>query len=250
MTIAVGALLAEACVGEYPLGPAPTLDALGPDGLLVRLDDHPRLADIGGVVSVPVAGGIPVGIARLSASTFQAFWLSCPHAGVVVTPYGEGFRCPNHLATFARDGSWVGGHPTPALETVPLTFDASAGTLLLGKAPPGAPPSRAPLVFVVEPAKVAALATVGGIALFGYGNGYPLALVRTGPAAYLALSPICQHRNYYVDIDDAGTGFLCPGHGAQFRADGTWYGGTSTSRLTPLSSTFDAVTGTVTVTIP
>ncbi len=197
-----------------------------------------------------VPGGIPVGIARQSASTFLAFWLSCPHAGVIVKPYGTGFRCPNHLATFARDGSWVGGHPTPALEQVPLTYDAAAGVLILGKAPPNAPPARAPLMFVVQPATISALKVVGGIALFGYGTGYPLALVRTGPAAYLALSPVCPHRNYYVDIDDAGTGFLCPGHGAQFRADGTWYGGTSTSRLTPLPSTFDAAAGTVTVTIP
>ncbi len=96
-------------------------------------------------------------------------------------------------------------------------------------------------------ANFSALATVGGIAVVDDGSqsGRPVAVVRTGATAYAAFSLICPHRGCMVGIN--GGSFLCPCHGAQFAADGSWIGGQPTSNLSSYSTTYDAAAGTLTI---
>lgn len=89
-----------------------------------------------------------------------------------------------------------------------------------------------------------ALATVGGIALVSL-SGNPFAVVRTADSSFVTLSRICPHQGNIVNIN--GNGFLCPGHGAQFSATGTWFGGQPTSNLRSYSTAYDATTGTITI---
>ena len=55
---------------------------------------------------------------------------------------------------------------------------------------------------------------MGGVARVDGGSGTPVALVRTGAAAFTALSLVCTHEGTTVNI--TGAGFLCPNHGARF----------------------------------
>lgn len=89
-----------------------------------------------------------------------------------------------------------------------------------------------------------ALANVGGVALVNV-SGSPLAIVHTDASTYLALSRICPHQGSVVNF--TGNGFLCPNHGAQFTETGTWVGGQRTSNLRSYPTTFDSITGTLTV---
>lgn len=89
-----------------------------------------------------------------------------------------------------------------------------------------------------------ALANVGGIATVNAG-GAPLAIVRTGASSFLALSRICPHQGSIVNV--SGSGFLCPNHGAQFNSTGQWVGGQRTSSLHSYATTYDATTGTLTI---
>lgn len=85
-----------------------------------------------------------------------------------------------------------------------------------------------------------ALATTGGVATATV-NGTPIAVVRTGASTFVALSRICPHQGFTVN-PTAG-GFLCPGHGAQFDATGTWVGGQRTTNLRAYQTTYDPATG-------
>jgi cytochrome b6-f complex iron-sulfur subunit len=89
-----------------------------------------------------------------------------------------------------------------------------------------------------------ALSAVGGIALVSIQSS-PFAVVRTGASSFVALSRVCPHQGSIVNQN--GTGFLCPGHGAQFNASGTWVGGERTSSLRSYATAYDATTGTLTI---
>ena len=89
-----------------------------------------------------------------------------------------------------------------------------------------------------------ALASVGGIAVITLGNA-PLAIVRTGQSTFLALSRICPHQG--GTIGQSGNGFQCPIHGAQFTATGQWEGGQRTSNMFAYTTSYDATTGTLTI---
>ncbi len=244
-----GSLLAAACgTGTWDTGPAPSIGDLGEGGYTIAMADYPPLGRVGGIAKVAVAGGSAVAVVRRSADQFDAFWMSCPHQGTTIAIQQNGFACPNHGARFDESGSWIGGQPTGNLSLVPLTYDASAQTIRLGVAPPPVTHQRTPMVLDVVLASVPELAVVGGIALFGLGNGYPAALVRLAEESYLALSPICPHKGWYVE--PGADGFECPGHHATFTTHGVWTGGQATTNLTELDSTYDARTGTVTITIP
>jgi cytochrome b6-f complex iron-sulfur subunit len=90
----------------------------------------------------------------------------------------------------------------------------------------------------------ATLAAVGGIALVTV-SGADLAIVRTAPTTFLALSRVCPHQG--AIINESGAGFTCPRHGAMFSATGTWVGGQITSNLRSYATSYDAATGTLTV---
>ena len=89
-----------------------------------------------------------------------------------------------------------------------------------------------------------ALATVGGIAMVSIQSS-PFAVVRTGTSSFVALSRVCPHQGSIVN--QSGSGFLCPGHGAQFSATGTWLGGERTSSLRSYVTSYDSVSGTLTI---
>ena len=76
-------------------------------------------------------------------------------------------------------------------------------------------------------------------------QGSPLAIVRTGTSTYVALSRICPHAG--STVNQSGSGFLCPNHGAQFSATGTWVGGQRTSNLRSYTTSYDAASGTLTI---
>lgn len=88
------------------------------------------------------------------------------------------------------------------------------------------------------------LSSVGGIALVTI-QGSPLAIVRTGTSTYVALSRICPHAG--STVNQSGSGFLCPNHGAQFSANGTWVGGQRTSNLRSYATSYDAASSTLTI---
>ena len=88
------------------------------------------------------------------------------------------------------------------------------------------------------------LATVGGIALVSI-SGAPMAVVRTSATTFVTLSRVCPHQGNIVNQN--GNGFLCPGHGARFAADGTWIGGERTGSLRSYTTAYDSAAGTITV---
>ena len=90
----------------------------------------------------------------------------------------------------------------------------------------------------------AALATVGGVALVD-ASGSPVAVVRTSATTFAALSRVCPHKGTTVNV--SANGFLCPNHGATFNSTGTWTGGERTSNMRAYATSYDSVTGTVTV---
>jgi cytochrome b6-f complex iron-sulfur subunit len=88
------------------------------------------------------------------------------------------------------------------------------------------------------------LANVGGVAMVSFG-GAPVAIVRTAASSFVALSRVCPHQGGIVN--QSGSGFLCPNHGAQFTASGQWAGGQRTSSLHAYTTVYDATTTTLTI---
>lgn len=88
------------------------------------------------------------------------------------------------------------------------------------------------------------LATVGGVALVTIASN-PVAVVRTGTSSFVALSRVCPHQGSTVNQN--GSGFLCPNHGAQFSSTGTWVGGQQTNSLRSYTTTYDAAAGTISI---
>lgn len=132
-TLAAVAAVLAACGGPIPGVDNP----VGPGGggttggtLTIKVADYPALANVGGIAAVST-GGTPVAVVRQSASTFLAFSMRCPHAGTTVNISGSGFLCPNHGARFNASGQWTGGQNTSNLVSIPVTYDAAAGTLTL-----------------------------------------------------------------------------------------------------------------------
>lgn len=91
---------------------------------------------------------------------------------------------------------------------------------------------------------LSSLNTVGGVAFVSIGS-VPLAIVRTGASSFVALSRICPHQG--GTIQQSGSGFQCPVHGATFTQTGTWVGGQRTSSMHAYATTYDTTTGILTV---
>jgi Rieske Fe-S protein len=88
------------------------------------------------------------------------------------------------------------------------------------------------------------LANVGGVALLNVGSA-PVAIVRTGTADFLALSRVCPHQGGLITV--SGSGFVCTRHGARFNLNGTWTGGQRTSNMYQYTTSYDAASGTLTL---
>ena len=139
---AVAASLAAACGGPIdftaPGAPGTTgVNTLPAAGLSVRLADFAALASPGGIARVDGGVGLPVAVVRVDATTFAAFSMVCPHQGSTIGISGNGFVCPNHGARFSAAGAWTGGQSTTNLQSLPITFDAAAGTLTIAGAGAG-----------------------------------------------------------------------------------------------------------------
>lgn len=138
---AASVTLALAACGDHQIGGvlAPPAGGGAPGaGITVRVADFAALAAVGGVARVTTTG-TPIAVYRSAANTFQAFAMGCPHAGTTVNITATGFTCPNHNAKFGKDGTWLSGQRTSALVSIPVAYDAAAGTLTLDAAtvPPG-----------------------------------------------------------------------------------------------------------------
>ena len=139
---AVAASLAGACGGPIdftaPGTPGTTAgNGVPATGLSVRVADFAALASPGGIARVDGGVGLPVAVTRIDATTFAALSMVCPHQGSTISISGSGFVCPNHGARFAAAGAWTGGQSTANLQLLPVTFDATAGTLTIAGAGAG-----------------------------------------------------------------------------------------------------------------
>lgn len=137
---ALSALLLSACGDGQIGGPlnveggdgTPPPPPGGPGGLVIALAEFPELATIGGTARVDGDSGTPIGVSRIGADSFVAVSMICTHAGykpIDIRP--SGYRCPNHGAVFADDGSWVSGQRTSGLELYSVAHDPVAGTLTI-----------------------------------------------------------------------------------------------------------------------
>lgn len=129
--VVFGSILAASC-GDGQIGgvAGPILPPGGVGGLVVNLVDFPALATVGGTARVDAGGANPIAVTRTGASSFVALSMICPHAAFKpIQIMAPGFKCPNHGAEFASNGTWVGGQPTGNLTQFAVVYNAGAGTL-------------------------------------------------------------------------------------------------------------------------
>jgi nitrite reductase/ring-hydroxylating ferredoxin subunit len=112
--------------------------------------------------------------------------------------------------------------------------------------PPAPPPLNEP--FTIRIADFPALQTVGGIARVDRGGSAPIALARIAQSTFAALSMVCPHAGY-KPISIISGGFRCPNHGARFDSSGHWIGGQRTRDLQSYPTTYNAGTGTVSISV-
>jgi Rieske Fe-S protein len=98
--------------------------------LVITLANFPALATVGGVARV--SSQPPLALARTSTG-LVGFSLECTHAGTTVDlRQNSTFKCPNHGAEFAFDGTWTGGEQqTSSLFRVTVTPDATGATVAI-----------------------------------------------------------------------------------------------------------------------
>ena len=93
------------------------------------------------------------------------------------------------------------------------------------------------------------LATVGVLAYVPPDSR--VAVKRTGPATFLALSTTCTHEGTHLDIVNNATSFECPNHGSRFDSNGNVTRGPSAAgtvtNLPILTTSYDATTDILTI---
>ena len=99
--------------------------------LTVVLSNFPALAADGGIARVDGGSAAPVAVVRVSASTYRAFSMVCPHAGTTINITTGGFRCPNHGAVFNSAGVRTGGQVTSDLRELPVVYASATQTLTI-----------------------------------------------------------------------------------------------------------------------
>ena len=96
---------------------------------------------------------------------------------------------------------------------------------------------------------VPALATVGLLAF--HPTDIRVAIKRTGPTTFLALSTTCTHEGTRINIVNGAMSFECPNHGSRFDSDGNVTRGPNAagtaSKLPALATQYDAVTDILTI---
>lgn len=232
---AVAAVLASACGDGQIGGLGPSDPGAGLDSFVFQPSDYPELGSVGGIAVIRDAP-IPMAVVRTGQTGYDVFSLICPHAGTTVSPAGQGFKCPNHGATWNQQGAWIGGWKTTDLVQLQATFDAAAGSLTVKG-------SAGNVDLTVRLASYAALVAVGGLARVDGNSKLPIGVARTGPESFVAYGLACPHEQY--TIDPVGNGWRCPAHGARFAADGALLEGPAVVGLTALKATYDPRAGTI-----
>lgn len=111
--------------GGNPTGPT------GPGGsIVVRLADHPELAQVGMIVKVQGARIL----SRTGPSSFAAFSSFCTHAtcDTSVSDARTAMECPCHGSRFAATGAVLRGPAERPLRAVSAVYDSAQGTVTLG----------------------------------------------------------------------------------------------------------------------
>ena len=93
---------------------------------------------------------------------------------------------------------------------------AGCGDGQIGAGGATAPILTTPLTFKVS--TVPALATIGQLSFAPIDSR--IAVKRTGPDTFLALSTTCTHEGTMIAIVNSNTSFECPNHGARYDSNG------------------------------
>lgn len=123
------ALIALGGLGVLPASANAEIRKLGKGRISVKLKSIPELSTVGGSVGVGNVKGRPVGITRTGASSYIAFSLSCPHAGVTVEKEETGWICNAHGSKFEANGDLVLGPATTRLPRVPMKISKGVATI-------------------------------------------------------------------------------------------------------------------------
>jgi len=124
---------------------------------------------------------------------------------------------------------------------------ALAGLAVLGTAACGGVTEPIHTAFTVQLADHPELAQVGSITRV-FSGGSPVGISRLGDASFESFSLVCPHQGQTIGVDASRELYVCPGHGATYEPTGTWIGGgVQTRNLTMYTSTFDATSGTITI---
>lgn len=138
----------------------------------VSLDQFTALQQVNGSVRLAVAGlNHKVLVTRISETEFTAVSEVCTHSGCSIGDYdvtNERFECPCHKSRFAADGSVLRGPAPRALDSYPVTFDASANTVHLEIAGISAAPDERSAGAYLAP-----IAISNGVANVRYGLASP-----------------------------------------------------------------------------
>ena len=124
---------------------------------------------------------------------------------------------------------------------------AGCGDGQIGAGGATAPILLQPLTFKVS--AVPALATVGQLAYAPTDSR--IAVKRTGPTTFLALSTTCTHEGTMIVIVNSNTSFECPNHGARYDSNGNVtrqpQAAGSASKLPEYVTSYDATTDILTI---
>jgi cytochrome b6-f complex iron-sulfur subunit len=101
----------------------------------------------------------------------------------------------------------------------------------------------------VNLANYTALGSTGGVARVDNGKGAPTALYRSGTTSFVAVALVCTHAGYYP-VEVTSSGFYCPLHGSSFSKSGAVTGGVATAAMQTFTTSFEPVTGVVTINRP
>ena len=106
-----------------------------------------------------------------------------------------------------------------------------------------------PTGLTLKVSTVPALATVGVLAF--HPTDARVAIKRTGPTTFLALSTTCTHEGTRIDIVNNALSFECPNHGSRFDSDGNVTRGPNAAgtvtKLPILPTSYNVVTDILTI---
>ena len=106
-----------------------------------------------------------------------------------------------------------------------------------------------PGALTLKVSTVPALATVGQLAF--HPADARVAIKRTGPTSFLALSTTCTHEGTRINIVNTAVSFECPNHGSRFDSDGNVTRGPNApgtvSKLPTFATSYNTTTDILTI---